>query len=292
VPIFYPDILEEKSEPKMLAYVEKDVMLYALGIGFGEDPMDESELPFVYEKNLKVVPTAVTVLHASVGRPQMVGRSADHRASNVNYAMIVHGEQKIELHRPLPAAGSFITVTRTVGAFDKGAGKGAVIVNETTWTDQTGEIVATLTGTIFARGDGGFGGPAEGAPQPHTVPDRAPDQRVEFTTRPDQALLYRLNGDRNPLHADPAAARRAGFDRPILHGLCTYGITCRAVLREVTGYAPERILSHQVRFSSPVVPGDTLAVNIWRDGNLVSFEARAKERGVTVIKNGKTILRS
>jgi len=292
VPIYYPDILEEKSEPKTLAYIEKDVMLYALGIGLGDDPMDRTELAFVYEQNLKVVPTAATVLHASVGRPQMTGRGPEHRRSSVNYAMIVHGEQKIELHRPLPTFGSFTTTTSTIGAFDKGAGKGAVIINQTIWTDDTGEKIATLTGTVFARGDGGFGGPSEGAPQPHTVPTRAPDKTVEFTTRPSQALLYRLNGDRNPLHADPDVAKRAGFDRPILHGLCTYGITCRAVLQEVVGFDAERILSHQVRFSAPVFPGDTIAVDLWQDDTIVSFEARAKERGVTVIKNGKTVLRS
>jgi len=292
VPIYYPDILEEKSKPKTLTYTEKDVMLYALGIGFGDDPMDETELAFVYEKNLKAVPTAATVLHASIGRPQMAGSRSDHRLSSVNYAMIVHGEQKIELRRPLPTSGVFTIATRTIGAFDKGAGRGAVIVNETIWSDEAGDKIATLTGTIFARGDGGFGGPIEGAPQPHAVPSRAPDKTVEFTTRPGQALLYRLNGDRNPLHADPEVARRAGFDRPILHGLCTYGITCRAVLKALRDYDPERILSHQVRFSSPVLPGDTIAVDLWRDGDVVSFEARATERGVTVIKNGKTVLRS
>ena len=292
MPIYYPGILEEKSEPKTLTYVEKDVMLYALGIGLGDDPMNDTELAFVYEKNLKVVPTAATVLHASVGRPQMAGSRPDHRLSSIDYTKLVHGEQKIELHRPLPASGSFRTVTRTIGAFDKGAGKGAVIVNETIWTDAASEKVATLIGTLFARGDGGFGGPTEGAPQPHAVPDRAPDKTVEFTTRPGQALLYRLNGDRNPLHADPEVAKRAGFDRPILHGLCTYGITCRAVLQEIINYDPTRIVSHQVRFSSPVLPGDTIAVDLWRDGDVVSFEARAKERGVTVVKNGKTVLKS
>ena len=291
MPIHYPDILREKSEPKTFTYTEKDVMLYALGIGFGGDPMNETELAFVYEKNLKVVPTAASVLNASVGRPEMGCSDSNHRLSSVNYAMLVHGEQKIELHRPLPKSGTFTTFTRTIGAFDKGAGKGAVIVNETIWSDAAGEKVATLTGTAFARGDGGFGGPAVGAPQPHTVPDRAPDKTVEFVTRPGQALLYRLNGDRNPLHADPEAAKRAGFDRPILHGLCTYGITCRAVLQEIVDYSPDRILSHQVRFSSPVLPGDTVVVDLWLDGEVVSFEARAKERGVTVIKNGKTILR-
>jgi acyl dehydratase len=291
MPIQYPDILKERSEPKTFSYAEKDVMLYALGIGLGDAPLDESELAFVYEKNLKVMPTVVTALHSGLGRPVMGCKDSNHRVSSINYALLVHGEQRIELHRPLPTSGTFSTVTRTIGAFDKGAGKGAVIVNETIWSDASGETVATLTGTTFARGDGGFAGPGVGAPQPHTVPARTPDKTIEFTTRPGQALLYRLNGDRNPLHADPETAKRAGFDRPILHGLCTYGITCRAVLQAIVDYVPERILSHQARFSAPVLPGDTLVVDLWVDGEVVSFEARAKERGVTVIKNGKTRLR-
>jgi acyl dehydratase len=258
----------------------------------GRDPMNETELPFVYEKSLKVIPTAATVLasnaKASGPAPEM---PADHRQSQINFLMVVHGEQKVELHKPLPAYGTFTAEGRTVGAFDKGEGKGAVIVNETIWKDEKGEKVATLTGSTFARGDGGFGGPSEGAPEPHAVPTRSPDISVDFATLPDQALLYRLNGDRNPLHSDPDVAKRAGFDRPILHGLCTYGITCRAVLEAITGFDPDQIYSHQARFSAPVFPGDTITVDLWKDGKNISFEARVKARNVTVIKNGLTVLR-
>jgi len=295
MPIYYPDILEQKTEPRTFTYGDKDVMLYALGIGMGRDPMDERELPFVYEKGLQVVPTAATVLAAAARR---AGNGAGpeqkpgHRVSELNRVMIVHGEQKVELHKPLPAAGSFTASSRTVGAYDKGKEKGAIIINETTWTDDKGEKVATLTGSTFARGDGGFGGPSEGAPEPHAVPERKPDISVPFETRPDQALIYRLNGDRNPLHSDPDFAKRAGFPRPILHGLCTYGITCRAVLQEICDYDPARILSHQARFSAPVFPGDTITVDLWKDGDVVSFEARVLDRGATVIRNGKTVLRS
>ncbi|MDB5441685.1 MAG: 3-alpha,7-alpha, 12-alpha-trihydroxy-5-beta-cholest-24-enoyl-CoA hydratase, partial [Phenylobacterium sp.] len=213
------------------------------------------------------------------------------RVSQLNYLMVVHGEQKVELHKPLPISGSFTAQGRTVGAFDKGKDKGAVVVNETIWTDEAGEKVATLTGSTFARGDGGFGGPSDGAPEPHAVPTRKPDISVPIETRPDQALLYRLNGDRNPLHSDPDVAKRAGFPRPILHGLCTYGITCRAVLQEICDYDPEQILSHQARFSAPVFPGDIVTVDLWKDGDVVSFEARVLDRGATVIRNGKTLLR-
>ncbi len=205
--------------------------------------------------------------------------------------MMLHGEQKVELHKPLPAYGSFIAEGRTLGAWDKGKDKGAVVVNETTWSDEKGEKVATLTMSMFARGDGGFGGPTEGQPEPHPTPTRAPDQSVDIATRPDQALLYRLNGDRNPLHSEPDFARRAGFPRPILHGLCTYGLTCRAVLQSVLDYDSDAILSHQVRFSSPVFPGEIVTVDLWRDGKQISFEARVKSREVTVIKNGLTVLR-
>ncbi len=216
-----------------------------------------------------------------------------HRPSHINYLLVVHGEQKVELHRPLPPSGQFTAHGRTVGAFDKGAGKGAVVVHETVWTDEAGEKVATLTGSTFARGDGGFGGPSEGAPAPHATPQRAPDISLDFATRPDQALLYRLNGDRNPLHADPDVARQAGFERPILHGLCTYGRDHlpRWCLQAITGFDPEPIASHQVRFSAPVIPGDPITVDLWRDGMAISFEARVKARDVTVIKNGLTVLR-
>ena len=294
MPIYYPDILDQKTAPRSFTYDDKDVMLYALGIGLGADPMNETELPFVYERGLKVVPTAATVLASRPGG-RNVGTAPDlpagHRPSQINFLMVVHGEQKVELHKPLPPSGTFTAEGRTVGAWDKGEGKGAVIVNETTWTDEKGEKVATLTGSTFARGDGGFGGPTEGQPEPHAVPTRAPDLSVDISTRPDQALLYRLNGDRNPLHSDPDFAKRAGFPRPILHGLCTYGITCRAVLQAITDYDPDQILSHQVRFSSPVFPGETVSIDLWRDGKAISFEARVKSRDVTVIKNGLTMLR-
>ena len=295
MPIFYPDILDQATAARTFTYGDKDVMLYALGVGMSHDPMDERELAFTYEKDLKVIPTAATVLSSSLGRPargaEPPAQKPGYRPSVINYLMVVHGEQKVELHRPLPASGTFTAQGRTVAAYDKGKDKGAVIVNETVWTNEAGEKVATLTGSTFARGDGGFGGPSEGQPEPHAIPDRKPDLSVDIPTREDQALLYRLNGDRNPLHSDPDSARRSGFPRPILHGLCTYGITCRAVLQAITGYDPDQILSHQARFSAPVFPGDTITVDLWKDGGVISFEARVKARDATVIRNGKTVLR-
>ncbi len=295
MPIHYPDILNERTAARTFSYGDKDVMLYALGIGLGADPMDEKELAFVYEKGLKIVPTAATVLAAANNRPAE-GHAAPqpppgHRRSQMNFLMMVHGEQKVELHRPLPTTGTFTVEGRTVGAWDKGEGKGAVVVNESVWTDEKGEKVATLTMSGFYRGDGGFGGPTQGQPEPHATPTRAAEVSVDIATRPDQALIYRLNGDRNPLHSDPESAKRSGFPRPILHGLCTYGITCRAVLQHVLGYDAEQILSHQVRFSAPVFPGDVITVDLWKDGKAISFEARVKARNATVIRNGLTVLR-
>ena len=153
-----------------------------------------------------------------------------------------------------------------------------------------GEALATLVASRFARGDGGFGGPSEGQPEPHKVPSRAPDRSVDISTRPDQALVYRLCGDRNPLHSDPEFAKRAGFPAPILHGMCTYGITCRGVLQTYADYDAGAFRQHVARFSSPVYPGETVTMDLWKDGNVISFEAKVKSRNVAVIKSGKTVL--
>lgn len=281
MPIRYPEILSLTSEPAPYRWGDRETMLYALGIGLGGDPMNLTELPFVYESGLKAVPTMATTVAWGAG--PAIG-------SMINFLMVVHGEQKCEFHKPFPSEAEITAEGRVIGAFDKGD-KGAVIYAETVLRDaKSGDKIATLTGSTFARGDGNFGGPSDGAPEPHEVPTRAPDRTVEIATSPDQALIYRLSGDRNPLHSDPTIAKMAGFPRPILHGLCTYGITCRAVLQEYAGFDPAKIKSHQVRFSSPVFPGETIAVDLWRDGEVISFEARVKERGVTVIKNGKTVL--
>jgi acyl dehydratase len=293
LPIYYPDILHQTLPAHKVSYRERDVMLYALSIGLGIDPLNARELPYVYEADLQVVPAAVTVLGgAGAQAPPAPEVPAGMRLSTFDEVRVLHGEQAVELQRPLPRSGVFTVESRTVAAYDKGPAKGAVIVKESTWVDENGSKVATLTSSVFARGDGGFGGPAISGPRPHAHPDRVADLTVEIPTRPDQALLYRLNGDYNSLHADPVRATRAGFERPILHGLCTYGLTCRAVLQSIADYDADAILSHQARFAAPVFPGETLCVDLWRDGPAVSFEARVKERDVVVIRNGKTVLRS
>ncbi len=282
MPIVYPEILEQKSSGQTYSWRDRETMLYALGIGMGSDPMNEAELPFVYEKDLKAAPSLATVV--------AWGSGPRFGSSTINFMLVVHGEQSIELHKPMPVGADIVADSRVVAVYDKGP-KGAVIVTESVLKDaKTGEKIVTLGSSIFARGDGGFGGPSEGQPEPHPIPARAPDLSLDFDTRPDQALIYRLSGDRNPLHSDPAFAKMAGFPRPILHGLCTYGITCRAVLQGFAEYQPERIKSHAARFSSPVFPGETITVDMWKDGDVVSFEARVKSRDVTVIKNGRTVL--
>lgn len=283
MPIDYEKALTLTSRDEAFSYGDKDTMLYALGVGMGADPLDTRELPFVFENGLKVLPTQTTMMAWGAGLTHMLG---------LNFLMVVHGEQRIEIKKPLQSAADLLADWRVESIADKGPGKGAVIVTETTLKEKrSGEPFAILRTTIVARGDGGFGGPADAGAAPHPTPDREPDAVVEIKTRPDQALLYRLSGDRNPLHADPGFAKFAGFDRPILHGLCTYAITCRAVLATYCDYDPNRILAHDARFSAPVFPGETVVTRLWRDGNVVAFDAGVAERpGVTVIKNGRTLL--
>jgi len=282
MPIAYPEILSLTGEPFSARYTDRETMLYALGVGMGADPMNEKELPFVYENGLKALPTMATVIAWGAGG--LVGKMG------INYLMVVHGEQKVEIHKPLPADADIEAATRVLGVFDKGAGKGAVIYTETVITEAGGAKLATLLSSTFARGDGGFGGPSEGAPEPHAVPNRPHDSACALATRPDQALIYRLSGDRNPLHSDPNIAKMAGFPRPILHGLCSYGVACRAVLQTYADYDPARIKHFDVRFSAPVFPGETIETRMWKDGDVISFECVVLERGVTVIKNGRCVL--
>jgi acyl dehydratase len=282
MPIDYDEIMKLKSEGQEFRYTERETMLYALGIGFMRDPLNEKELPFVYENRLKAVPTMGTVI--AFGQ-SVIG------LTGINFLMLVHGEQRLTIHKPLPSCAEIVADERIVGAYDKGPGKGALIIGEKIIRDKaSGEKLCTLVGTAFARGDGGFGGPKEGAPEPHAIPDRAPDLVHEADTRADQAFLYALSGDRNPLHRDPRVARMAGFPRPILHGLCTYGIACRSVLSTVCDYDSAKIAGFDVRFSAPVFPGETIVTEIWVDDPTVSFRSKVKERDVVCLNNGKCTL--
>lgn len=280
--IDYEKLMQLRSETRTYEWDERNVILYALGVGLGRDPLNGHELPFVYEQGLRVLPSFATVA--------AWGSNPPAEQMGINYLKVVQSDQAIILHKPLPAQARVSAAGRVTGIVDKGP-KGAIIFREVLLTDLADQRkLATLTSSIFARDDGGFGGPRDGAPEPHAVPARPADHHVRIETRADQALLYRLSGDRNKLHADPEVARRAGYDRPILHGLCNFGITCHAVLAAFGGYDPARMASHQVRFSAPMFPGETLMVDLWQDGNVISFEARCLERNVPVIKNGKSIL--
>jgi acyl dehydratase len=202
--------------------------------------------------------------------------------------MVVNGEQGFTLERPLAGEGALIGRTRIVDVIDKGTGKGALLLTERKITDKaTGAPIGTVTQTIFCRGDGGFGGPPRQSPPPHPIPSRAPDAVCDFGTRPEMALIYRLSGDYNPLHAEPAAAKAAGFDRPILHGLGTFGVSGHALLKTMCGYDPARLKSFSCRFSAPVFPGEMIRTEMWRDGQVVSFRARVVGRDVVAINNGR-----
>ena len=283
MPINYDELMQARATGLTASYTDRETMLYALGIGFGRDPLNTDELPFVYENGLKTVPTMATVIGW--------GASIILAKSGINYLMVVHGEQRLAMHKSLPVSANVTLDERVLGVFDKGKDKGAVLVTERVMTDaKSGDKLCTLVNTIFARGDGGFGGPKEGAPVPHTLPERAPDLVHECDTRVDQALLYALSGDRNPLHRDPNVAKMAGFPRPILHGLCTYGTACRAVISSVCKYDATKITGFDVRFSAPVFPGETIVTEMWVDGPVASFRSKVKERDVIVLNNGKCTL--
>ncbi len=278
----YEKLMGLKRSGDRFTYTDLHTMLYAVGVGMSRDPYDENELAYTYERTkLKTVPSMASVLT----------RVPLLKDCGYDYTKVVHGEQRLTLFRPLEPEGELIADSRVVEAYDKGPGKGAVIYTEiAARSAKDGKPVFTNVSTTFARGDGGFGGPNGSGPEPHKLPDRKPDLSVPLETRKDQALLYRLSGDRNPLHADPELAKRVGFPVPILHGLCTYGTTCRAVLQSVCKYDHTKITGFDVRFSSPVYPGETIITDIWQDGKIVSFRARLKERDVTVINNGKCTL--
>ncbi len=274
-------ILNWPFEPVEQAYTERDTILYALGCGLGFDPLDEAQLRFVFEEpELLALPSMAAVLSPP-------GFWARHPDAGIDWVRILHGEQAMEIHRPLPAAARVVATTKVTDIVDKGPGKGALLFAERTVRDaDSGENLATLRSTTFARGDGGCGGTAETAPPPHPVPDRAPDLVCDLPTAPNSALIYRLSGDPNPLHASPPVARAAGFERPILHGLCSWGVAGHAILKSCCDYDPTRLCAMALRFSAPVYPGETIRTEIWRDGAMVSFRARVAERDAVVLNNG------
>jgi len=252
-----------------------DVILYQLGIGAGKDPIDPSELAYVYEPVLKVLPA-----FASIPMFPSLAASLSIDGMDVNPLMILHGEHAIEVPGPIPSAGTVTNRTRAIGVHDKG--KGALVRLVVESVDESGSTLFTNTVGLFVRGEGGFGG--DSGPDPSVaVPDREPDVVIESSTFPQQALLYRLSGDRNPLHADPAVAAFAGFDRPILHGLCSYGIVCKAVVDAALGGDVTAVRAYEARFSGVVFPGETIVTRAWDEGDRWLAEAHVAGRGTPVV---------
>jgi acyl dehydratase len=271
------------GEPHHRSWTSTDSLLYAIGVGAGlGDPLQE--LQFTTENTAGVQQQALPTFGVLLAQARAGGSLGDF-----DRAMLVHAEQSIELHKPLPVSGTLSTSAMVTGIYDKGSG--ALIQTENHAVDAaTGEPIVTTRSGTFIRGEGGFGGD-RGTSAAWQLPDRAPDYKVTQQTRPEQALLYRLSGDRNPLHADPAFAARGGFSRPILHGLCTYGIAGRVLLHELCGSDPARFASMSGRFSSPVLPGESLVVSIWAGEEGTAQFQTAKQDGTVVIDRGTVTFR-
>lgn len=272
------DVVGAQGEPVVHTWNSTDALLYAVGVGAGAD-----ELAFTTENShgvpQRVLPTMAAVIGAGVA-------SAITAVGEFDFSMLVHGEQSFVQHREIPVEGSLTATGKIVGIHDKGSG--AVIAVEGECVDNaTGELLLTVGSAVFIRGEGGWGGDRGPSGDRNAPPDRAPDESITYATRPDQALVYRLSGDRNPLHSDPWFAALAGFDRPILHGLCTFGFTGRALLHRICDSDPSRFRSMEARFASPVIPGERLTVEMWRvEDDEVRFVTRGED-GRTVIVGGR-----
>jgi len=267
------DVATATSAPARLqetSWTDKDVLLYHLGIGAGSPATDHAELRYTYEGDLQVLPSFVTVLGSGLrisgGLPGI----------DVDLKSVLHGGQEIIVHRPLPPEGTVTQTGRVRAVYDKG--KAAVVILEGSGTLPDGTELFTARNEIFIRGEGGFGGD-RGPATSYPVPDREPDHTIDRTTRADQALLYRLCGDRNPLHADPDFAKAAGFDAPILHGLCSYGLVLKAVVDTCLDGDATRVRRYRTKFAGVFFPGETMRIHAWQDGdNRLLLRATARER--------------
>lgn len=274
-------LLAKRFSPVAQHISSQECILYSLGIGVGAAPADRDHLQFTYEDGLKAFPAMVNV----VSHP---GAWLKEPELEVDWVKILHGEQSFTIHRPLEPEKTYVGSYRIAGVIDKGAGKGAMLYLEKQLREQDREeVVSTVTSTYVLRGDGGCGSTIGNAPPVHSIPERPADFQCVVETLPQAALIYRLSGDYNPIHADPELARKAGFERPILHGLCSFGVATRAVLQTCCDNRPERLRAMQLRFSAPVYPGETVVTEIWRDGEIFSFRSRVAERDVVVLNNGR-----
>jgi acyl dehydratase len=260
------------------------VILYHLGLGAGNPPLDTGELEYTYEKSLKVLPSfGVIPAFGSMGG---IGNVP---GLDFNFAMLLHGEQDLEIHRAIPVEGTVTSQGRVAGLYDKG--KAALVILEMTSRDESGEPLLVNRFSLFLRGEGGFGGES-GPKAGNQAPDREPDLVVESPTLPQQALIYRLSGDKNPLHADPEFSKLGGFDTPILHGLCSYGIVCKAAVDSALDGDTSRVARYQARFAGVVFPGETIVTSIWRENGRLLLSAATRERESPVITNSAIEVRS
>jgi acyl dehydratase len=281
VPIDYEKLINSEIPDVEQQLTKRDTMLYALGVGLGADPLDQNQLKFVYEEKLVALPTMAIIL----AYPGPWHRTGD---TGITGSHVVHGEQGFTIVKPLPVEGIMIGRTEIDRVLDKGKDKGALIMTRTTVREKaSGDTVCTLTSTSFCRADGGFGGPSGPAKALHPIPERTPDLTCDLPTLPQAALIYRLSGDYNPLHADPAYAKKAGFKAPILHGRATFSVAGHALLKTCCGYDAARLTSMEGRFSSPVYPGEVIRTEMWIDGRIVTFRSTVPERNVTVLNNGR-----
>ena len=275
--INYDEIMNLTSENVEISYSDKDSILYSLGIGLGNDPMNLNELKYVYENSQSVLPSMAT--NFQYHSPLLL-------KTNINFIMVVHGEQRLSITNALPVSGDFIANAKVIGCYDKGPARGAIIEVETSVKNKkNNEEICKLVSTTFARGDGGFGGP-DSPKREIFILDGEPDYVSEVSTKPDQALIFRLSGDYNPLHSDPNFAKAAGFEKPILHGMCTYGIACRSLVNEICENDASKLKRFDCRFSSPVYPGETIITEMWKKDKMIYFNSKVKERDKLVLKNG------
>ena len=275
--INYEEIMSLEDKGLEFSYTQRDSIIYGLGIGLGKDPMDATELKYVYENGLIAFPSMAT--NFQYKSPLLL-------KAKLNMIMIVHGEQGVTLHQPMPASADVISDTKVVNCYDRGASKGAIIEVETNVRlKKDNSPLCTLTSKTFARGDGGFGGEDVPASIPVELND-TPDIIHEVTTTEDQALIFRLSGDSNPLHSDPNFAKMAGYPKPILHGLCSYGVACRSIVETLCEKDSKKLKKFNVRFSSPVFPGETIVTEMWKKNDEIHFQSKVKERDKVVLKNG------
>ncbi|MDR8731473.1 MULTISPECIES: MaoC/PaaZ C-terminal domain-containing protein [Burkholderia] len=281
--INYQKLKNWRFDDVVKSYSERDAILYALGIGLGAEPENEQALAYVYGPHLKVLPTYGAVL----GSP---GFFATDSSFGLDARRVLHGEQHVILHSPIPACATVVAENRITRVIDKGD-KGAVLHVERALREQgSGHLLSISEQVLVCRADGGFSTasePSDASPEPLPgAPLRDADFVIDLPTRPEAALIYRLSGDMNPLHADPRVAQAAGFPRPILHGLATFGVAVHAVLRACCDYDPTALHAMRARFSSPAFPGDTIRTEIWRAGTQLNIRATVPDRGVTVLSNG------